>query len=689
MNNMHTSSRFFGSATFRKVLQLVTVWAILSVVITPVGLGTSIAHAANSSSNAYEPGQILVKFKPTRRMANLTQAVAQSDFQNLKIQQVVSEIPQDNLYRVYFNTSTPVSDVINEMQNVEGVDYATPNYIYKLQDVSNSQTAVNSNVSGRIVNDSYRSNQYYLDRSSIPQSWNITTGSKVTVAVEDSGVELNHPDLQGRILSSGYNFVDKNKDVNDVLGHGTQVSGIIAADSNNNFGIAGISWAANIMPIKIADPQGVIDVNVAAEGIYYAIAHGVRILNLSYGGESSSPVLKDAINYALANQAIIIAAGGNAPDGMPEYPAAYPGVIAVTATDETDRVAFFDSYGSYITLGAPGVDIMTTSLNNSNLGDYSEHSGTSFSTPVVTGVVALMLSINPNLTAEQVRQALVATTDKVYPTNDDFYKDYGAGRLNAYHALQYISSVKTAPLPVDAPILPPAHLMLSQQLTPNTTVKAGDLLKLQVNVLNSGKGAADHIYINVPIDSALQLQYVTTPPHNTNMWVSNVSSDYFTMQLGKLDASSAISFTVVYKVKPDTNANTNISIADSGNWNDATGGGSSVANTVAVTVGQNSVNRTASYSLQEASPASGQAGQTFQLNTDGFTAGETVGVWLNKPDGSILGLPSVQANNQGQIAVSFDSTNQTQAGDYSIVACGHYSNAEFVAHFTLNAPTKK
>lgn len=684
---MYTSFRVFGPLKFMIILRLLAVWASLAVLIVPPSWGARAAHAASSqsASSDYEPGQLLVKFRPTTKQANLSEMLAQADFKELKIQRVTLEIPQANLYHLYFASSVPVTKVMAQLQKEAGVSYAAPNYIYRLQDWPGGKAVTaKAVVYDHQVNDSYRNVQYYLDISSIPQAWTITTGSNVTVAVEDSGVELNHPDLVGRIRSDGYNFVNNNGDVSDVLGHGTEVSGLIAANSDNHIGIAGISWAAQILPVKVATPQGTIDVDVAAEGIYYAIAHGARILNLSYGGETSTPVLQDAINYALSKEAIIIAAAGNAPDGLPEYPAAYPGVIAVTATDEADRIAFFDSYGAYVTLGAPGVDIMTTSLNQHNLGDYTEHSGTSFSAPIVSGVVALMLTLNPNLRAGQVRQALVATADKVYPTNDDFYKDYGAGRLNAYHAMEYAANLMAGPLATAVP----AQLLFSQQLTPNATVKPGDALSLQVNVLNAGAGAANHIYMNVPIDAALQLQYVVMPPHVANVWVSSVSSHYFTMQLGSLEASAAISFTAVYRVKPEVANNTPISFADSGNWSDAAGGGTNIANSVTVAVGQSSDSRPANFTVQMASPASGQAGQLFELNTDGFTAGETVAVWLNRPDGSVMALPATKAGNQGQVAISFDSKGQTQSGDYSLVAHGQYSKAEIVAHFSLTAAAK-
>jgi subtilisin family serine protease len=626
------------------------------------------SQPAKTKRPEIEPGQLLVKLKTTTQSASVQQTLAKPAYQHLNISRIKLENPQTNLYQLYLPPTTDLDKLLKLLRTEPEVEYAEPNYIYHLAKLPSVKT-----------NDPGRPNQYYLDTINIPAAWSITTGTGLVVAVEDSGVRLDHPDLVGRIRTDGYNFVADNGNVSDDLGHGTEVSGIIAANSNNKLGISGISWGAQILPVKVADAQGFLDVSNAAAGIYYGVQHGAKILNLSYGGETSSATLNEAINYALYNHVIVVASAGNAPDGAPEYPAAYTGVIAVAATDLSDKLAFFNSYGSYVSLSAPGVSIYTTGLNKNNSGDYGLHSGTSFSAPVVSGVVALLLSVNPYLRPSQVLDILQQTADKIYPSGLDYYSNYGAGRVNAYKALQAALQLPIVPF-----VLAPARVSFAQALNPNATIKAGEMLTLTVRAVNFGQSKATAVYINIPLDPRLSLQYVQMQPNIATEWVSGVFTDHFKVDLGGLEAASSITFTAILKVSEAAQVGDILSWRGTGFWSDAGSGGSHQSNTVSVTVDTESSNHGWDWlHILEASPASAKIGQDINLASSDFAPGEQVALWLNLPDGTTQALPQIQADSQGRVIYLFSSNAQTQIGSYSLVAHGLASQIESIARFNL------
>ena len=646
----------------------------------------------------FEPGQVLVTFKLTAAQPDLPAILAKPAWRALVTKSKL-EVAQAGLYHLYLAPDVNQAEFIKTLRTEPGVVRAEPNYIFHLFDLDAPKIPLPGKEAPyfaqpsfggttqykagphRVTNDPYRANQYYLNITSMGAAWDLTTGDRLTVAVEDSGVRFDHPDLVGRLRGDGFNFVADSGDVNDDLGHGTEVAGVIAANSNNSIGIAGISWAANILPIKIANAQGSIDANAAAEGIYYAVEHGARILNLSYGGETSSGVLEEAVAYALSNQVTVVAAAGNAPDGATEYPAAYPGVIAVTATDAGDQLAFFDSYGPYVSLSAPGQDIYTTALNKEGSGDYSLHSGTSFSSPIVAGTVALMLTLNPYLRPAQIKNALVQTADKVYPPDPAYYYYYGSGRLNALQALRFAAGSPAVPFP-------PAHhtqVLFSQHFKPNQTVQPGDNLRLEVTATNLGPDRAASVWANLPLDPNLSLEYILTQPSATNEWVTGVFSDHFNIQLGPLQPSTTVTFTAVFRVKPTAPPGTNIGFGWTGFWDDEALGGSNRANPVAVTVADNSGDSPTNYRLASISPSSGKIGQAFRFASDSFAANEPVALWLNLPDGTVQSVTTTQADSNGTITLILSSHGQKQTGNYSLVAHGQASQLEIVARFLLTS----
>ncbi len=296
---------------------------------------------------------------------------------------------------------------------------------------------------GTTPNDPSFANQWYLPQISAPQAWSISTGSpSIVVAVIDSGVDGTHPDLAPKLVP-GWNFVANSANTTDLVGHGTAVAGTVAAASNNNIGIAGVSWNSQIMPLVVVDTNEYASYSNIAAAIQYAVDHGAGVINISIGGTSSSSVLQSAVDYAWGKNVVIFASAMNNSSSTPNYPAACNHAIAVSATDSTDSLAYFSNYGSWIAVAAPGTNILTTVVG----GGYGYWYGTSFSSPIATGVASLALAVNPSLTAPALVSLLEQNTDDL--GTPGFDTSFGWGRVNAYKVLTAVQpppSVTTAPL---------------------------------------------------------------------------------------------------------------------------------------------------------------------------------------------------------------------------------------------------
>jgi type VII secretion-associated serine protease mycosin len=280
----------------------------------------------------------------------------------------------------------------------------------------------------------------YLSMIRVDRAWDLTQGSGIVVAVVDTGVDLNHPDLAGRLVH-GTDIVNHDGTPQDDVGHGTMVAGIIAADRNNHRGIAGIAPLAKVMPVKVLGKNGVGDDGDIATGITWATDHGANVINLSLGGPLDDDALRAAVAYAISHNVVVVAAAGNDGAETVEYPAAYPDVIAVSATGHTGALTSFSSWGSRIDIAAPGLDITSTALGTSE--KYDVESGTSFSSPIVAGVAALVRARYPAYTNAQVRARLLATARDVGLPGVD--RAFGHGLVDALAAVD--SSHPAAPHP--------------------------------------------------------------------------------------------------------------------------------------------------------------------------------------------------------------------------------------------------
>jgi subtilisin family serine protease len=333
-----------------------------------------------------------------------------------------------NIYAVKIKPGQQIGEAINEYLRDPNVEYAEPDYLRY--------------PAATTPNDPYFSTQWALGSINAPRAWDSQKGdADIIVAVVDTGIDCNHPDLAGR-CTPGWNFVDNNDNTMDQYGHGTHIAGIIGANSNNGVGIAGINWQSKLMALKVSkDDWGFYDSNTSA-AIRYAADNGARVINMSFGGYSYSQALADAVFYAYNKGVILVGGAGNNGTREPFYPATLPGVIAVGATTQTDRMY---NLGTWLDVSAPGDMILSLRANNATMcsaynGDanYCLASGTSMATPHVVGAISLLLSKNSALTFAQVRNIFWTSADDLGPTGFDPY--YGHGRIDLYNMLNQVST---------------------------------------------------------------------------------------------------------------------------------------------------------------------------------------------------------------------------------------------------------
>lgn len=276
-----------------------------------------------------------------------------------------------------------------------------------------------------IPNDPKYPSQWHLPVMKAPTAWDYTLGDGVVVAVLDTGVDGTHPDLSGKLVP-GWNLYDNNADTSDVYGHGTNVAGVIGAAANNALGVASLAWNAKIMPVRISQPDGYAYYSTIAAGLTWAADHGARVANISYMVTGSSTVTS-AANYFRQKGGVVFVSAGNtgALESTPENPA----IISVSATTSSDVKASWSSYGNYVDLAAPGSGIVTTARG----GGFASVSGTSFSSPAAAAVGALVLSVNPALSPDQVEQTLEQTAVDLGASGWDSH--YGNGRVDALEAV--------------------------------------------------------------------------------------------------------------------------------------------------------------------------------------------------------------------------------------------------------------
>jgi subtilisin family serine protease len=324
--------------------------------------------------------------------------------------------------------------------------------------------------------------QWALRNIGAPRAWDVARGRPdVVIAVLDTGVTLNHPDLAPGLwknmgeIASNWQDDDGNSYADDVWGwhfyhawngtgfearadayvaddhgHGTHVAGIAAAALDNGVGVAGLAGGARLMTLKVLDRYGVGWYSDIAAGIVYAVDNGAHIINMSLGGAEPSQALQDAVDYAHARGVLVVAAAGNGDTGV-LYPAACEHVLAVAATDSDDARASFSNHGPQVDVAAPGVDIYSTWYR---LDGYFTQSGTSMAAPHVSGLAALIWSADPALSLDQVTHAITSTAVDTNVQSRPGWDEYlGWGRIDAGDALDAIASGLPSPPPVYLPLI--------------------------------------------------------------------------------------------------------------------------------------------------------------------------------------------------------------------------------------------
>lgn len=373
----------------------------------------------------------------------------------------IKGMPDNRWFKANLLQDPDWDTIKNSNLQFEGIDIIQPNFLNNFH---------------IIPNDPWYSLQQ-MSLTELPQAWNYTTGSStILVGVVDSGILRDHPDLQANIFYNlnevpdngidddnngyiddycGWDFADapelsdialgdytiQDNDVTDENYHGTHVAGILGAATNNGIGIAGTCWNVKILPLRAgfrtSSGTGFLQDDDAAAAVIYAADMGVSVMNMSWGDPNYSPIIADACTYAYQKGVVLVASAGNDPGPYLSYPAKLSCVISVGAVDPYKNLAGFSSYGPELDLVAPGQTIYST-YKTDGPDMYKEMSGTSMSSPFVAGAAALLKSIQPNLTPDQVRGRLLSATDDLGPAGFD--EKFGHGLLNARKLMESLSS---------------------------------------------------------------------------------------------------------------------------------------------------------------------------------------------------------------------------------------------------------
>lgn len=281
--------------------------------------------------------------------------------------------------------------------------------------------------------DPLRGKQWYLDR--LYGKGNVPTrnGSRQLVAVVDTGVDAGHPDLDGRVVAGEDFLAPGTQGLIDPNGHGTAVASVIGAATDNGVGIAATGPATRILPVRVLNRNGAGSTSDVANGIVYAVDRGAAIVNLSLGSTRRTAAVREAVEYAEREGVVVVAASGNYGTTDKVYPAAEPSVVGVSATTPKDRRASFASHGRWISLTAPGVDVVAALAGSSRYGSYD---GTSFSAPMVAGTAALLRQLSPGYDPAQIRARLAYNTEDLGRAGFD--AEFGSGLVAPRRTLRSV-----------------------------------------------------------------------------------------------------------------------------------------------------------------------------------------------------------------------------------------------------------
>ena len=455
---------------------------LLAVVLAASVLSFSGKPSINNKSSTvslqtrglkYVAGEVLIKMKPNvqPKLGKMTRGsvatgIAALDkvlnqFQGEKLTPMFPNharpsrtggVDLTQFYRFHYRDGSDPRGVAKVLQSTGTIEYAEPHYIRYVDFTPN---------------DTYYGLQWHLKQTKADSAWDVTKGdSSIIVGIIDTGVQWDHPDLKQNIWhnphpgqnpnfqadSIGWDFggLDGTRDNNpdeDRPDHGTYIAGIASAVTNNGIGVAGVGFKSRIMAVKTSQdnsrstPTSPPFISYGYEGMVYAADNGASIINASWGGPGYSQLEQDVINYVTSKGALVVAAAGNGGSNEPFYPAGYAHVLAVAATDSADRRSDWgggqsSDYGPRVGVSAPGTNVFSTWKP----GTYTFLSGTSPSAPIVSGTAALIKSLHPSWTPDQIAEQIRVTADPIDNLNPGYEKQLGLGRVNVFRAVSDTSS---------------------------------------------------------------------------------------------------------------------------------------------------------------------------------------------------------------------------------------------------------
>jgi subtilisin family serine protease len=379
--------------------------------------------------------------------SSFMKSLKNADLNNLR-NRLKSIISVDNPNGEYNQISNNALEqyILDKIHNIKGIQIIDePKIIEIIKPIQKTPVKKDFQLGGikensnNVVNDPGYKYEWDISYTEADKAWALVKQKReIKVAVLDTGVDYTHPDLKNRVLKNkGYNFVDNNSEVMDDNGHGTHVSGIIAASADNGTGIAGITGILDvkIIPVKVLDSNGEGDVNTIVKGIKYAADNGADVINLSFGTNAKSKSIADAINYAENKGVFVVAAAGNEDEDSDNFSPAGDGAFTVAAMNYNYKKADFSDYGNCIKVSAPGVEILSTVP-----GGYEAWDGTSMAAPVVTGIAAMVRAEDPNLSPNQIGNILDSTAKDIMSKGKDQQSGYGL--IDAYNAIKKVKQLE-------------------------------------------------------------------------------------------------------------------------------------------------------------------------------------------------------------------------------------------------------
>lgn len=400
----HIRNNSFKSKSLRFLVVLLLVFGLFA----GSGAGSTVptAQAADSTN------QIIVQLLPGRDILGLSSLINSTAVRTLSL---------DNTYLLSLPLGSPIQLILNLLKVTPGVVFAEPNY--KLYSTEAQQAFMYYDSGSAIQGDSAPQavqtarNQWAWQRIDLVRSQRMSKGANVTVATLDTGVNPNHPALKDKLVS-GYNILTADSNVADDNGHGTFVAGVIAQ----------VAPEAKILPVKVLNSKGEGTVADASEGVFWAASHNASVINMSLGLYNNSMLLQLTVNYAQSKGKLVVASAGNSGTAEKRYPASYPGVIGVAATDSANHKAAFSNYGDNAKISAPGVRIYSAYFT----GGYAYGDGTSFAAPMVAALAAQVWSTKPNDSVGAVSQEILTNSIPLAWSDPAYGNKMGAGLVNNY-----------------------------------------------------------------------------------------------------------------------------------------------------------------------------------------------------------------------------------------------------------------